>query len=267
MMPRRALTLVELIVVILLLGLIIGFLYPDLDKLFRARRMEESADGLRSLLVMVRSRAMHEGIRYRVQMPGTPDPLDKHAEKEVDVPIETVQPEVFRQDRPIDFPDSFVKIDEEWTQQKILQDGIRCVAVYYGTNFDETQGCPIVGPAITETKWEFVAVTFNPDGTCDAATFRLTDLPHDVDASSIAANRVLDLIVDGRTGQTWFQRAFLIEEKRVMEEYHASPILHMDFNQPEPITEANILTIHVDQRGIPTSRKPAAQTFEQSSGQ
>lgn len=243
---------------ILILGLLIGFIYPDLDKMFRTRKMEESAEQLRSLLVRARSQAMRDGIKYRVQFPGTADPLDKTAEKEVDVPFETKQPEVFRQDRPLEFPDSFAKVEDEWATIEFLKEGVRCVASFYGTNFDETPGTPIVGPPITEGKWEFVSLTFNPDGTCDHLTFRLTDLPFDVEPSSIEPTRVLDLIVDGRTGQTWFQRAFTIEEKDIMEEYGASPILHMDFNSPDPITENNILMINVDQQGVPTKRSSAA---------
>jgi len=257
-MTRRAFTLVELILTILILGLIVGFVFPDLDKMFRTRKMEESAEQLRSLLVMARSRSMRDGVKYRVQFPGTADPLDKHAEREVDVPFETKQPEVFRQDRPLEFPDSFAKVEEDWTMRDFLKEGVRCVATYYGTNFDETPGTPIVGPPITEGKWEFVSLTFNPDGTCDHLTFRLTDLSVDVEPSSIEPTRVLDLIVDGRTGQTWFQRAFTIEEKDIMDEYGASPILHMDFNSPDPITENNILMINVDQRGIPTKRSSGA---------
>lgn len=258
-MSRRAFTLLEVILTILILGLIIGFMYPDLEKLLATRKLEESAEQMRSLLVMCRSRAMKEGIKYRVQFPGTADPLDKNAEKEVDIPFETKQPEVFRQDRPIEFPDSFAKVEEEWTMQGFLKDGVRCVATYYGTNFDEMSGTEVVGPAITEGKWEFVSLTFNPDGTCDHLTFRLTDLPADIDAGEVTPTHVLDLIVDGRTGQTWFQRAFTVDEKKVMEEYGASPILHMDFNSPDPITEDNILMIHVDQQGIPAKRQKAPQ--------
>jgi len=262
-MTRRGFTLLELIVTILILGLIFGFVYPDLEKMFESRKMEESAEQLRSLCIMTRSRAMREGIRYRVQFPGTVDPLDKQADPEVDVPFETRQPEVYRQDRPLEFPDSFVKVEEDWTMQPFLKDGVRCVATFYGTNFDETPGTPIVGPPITEGKWEFVALNFNPDGTCDNLTFRLTDLPADVDPMSISPTRVIDLIMDGRTGQTWFQRAFTVEEKDIMEEYGASPILHMDFNSPDPITEENILMIHVDQRGVPTrTRRKAPQAGE-----
>jgi len=258
-MNRRAFTLLELVLTILILGLIVGFMYPDLERLFRSRRLQESAEQMRSLIIMTRSRAMRDGIRYRIQFPGTPDPLDKNAEREIDVPFETLQPEVFRQDRPLEFPDSFAKVEEEWTQQGFLKDGVRCVATYYGTNFDETPGTPIVGPSITEGKWEFVSLTFNPDGTCDHLTFRLTDLPGDVEPTRIDPTRVIDLIVDGRTGQTWFQRAFSVDEKRIMEEYGASPILHMDFNSPDPITEENILMIHVDRQGVPTKRPKDGQ--------
>ncbi len=271
MKSRRAFTLLELILTIAIIGLIVAFLYPDLEKLAQAHKLQDSSERLRSLVIMCRARAMHDGIKYRLQFPGTPDPLDRHAERDIDVPFETMQPEVFRQDRPLDFPDAFGKVEEDWTMDTLdngerkpkafLSDGVRCVAAYNGVNFDETAGCPIVGPTILEGKREFVGLTFNPDGTCDAVTFRLTDLPFDIAPDSIEKTRVLDLIVDPRTGQTWFQRAFTIDEMKVMSEYHASPILHMDFNDTNEITEANILMIQHDERGIPTSKKPS-----QSSG-
>lgn len=263
---RRGFTLLEVILTIVVIGLIVGFLFPDLEKLMQARKMEESCERLRSLIIMCRSRSMQEGIRYRLQWPGTPDPLDPHADPETDVPMETMQPEVHRQDRPIEFPESFVKVEEEWTMQKFLSDGVRCVAAYYGVNFDEDGQSPIVGPSIIEERREFVPLTFNPDGTCDAVTFRVTDLPMDVEPTDITATRVLDLIVDGRTGQTWFQRAFMVEEKEVFEEYNASPILHMDFNSPDLITEANILTIQHDQFGVPTNKRSEHAQRQQQSG-
>jgi prepilin-type N-terminal cleavage/methylation domain-containing protein len=267
MKTRHAFTLLEVLLTILIIGMIVGFLFPDLEKLMFARKLTESSERLRSLIIMCRSRSMHEGVRYRLQFPGTPDPLDRNAERDIDVPFETLQPEVFRQDRPLDFPDSFAKVEEDWTTQQFLSDGVRCVAAYVGVNFDETSGSPIVGPTITEGKREFCSLTFNPDGTCDQVTFRLTDLSFDTDPAKIEMTRVLDLIVDGRTGQTWFQRALLVEEMEVLAQYNASPIMHMDFNSPDPITEANILLIQHDAHGVPTEGKaPAAKESNASEG-
>lgn len=260
-MRRCAFTLIEVLLTIGMIVLLFGLLYPDLEKLQAARRLEESCDRLRSLVIMCRSRAMQDGIRYRVQFPGTPDPLDKYAEKEVDVPWETVQPEVYRQDRPLDFPESYAKVEEDWTMEPFLQSGVRCVSVMPGKpNFDVTAGNPIAGPTVTsEARAEFVSLTFNPDGTCDWVTFVLTDLPIDVEVQASHCTRILNLMVDGRTGQTWFQRALRTEEVEVMQEYGASPILHMDFTSGDLITEENILQVHMSQQGIKTAPRETPQ--------
>ncbi len=242
MCRKKGFTLFELILVIAIIALIVGFIFPDLYKALQARRLEESCDRIRSLLVMCRARAMHDGIKYRVQFPGTPDPLDKNADKEVDVPFETLQPQVLKQDRPIDYPDSFAEIDEDWAQEPFMQDGVRCVAVLPGIpDFDEEHNdSPFVSPTITEGRTEFVPLTFNPDGSCDWVTFVLTDLPFDTMPEAGDLLRVFNLIIDGRTGQGWFQRVILKEEADVLREHGASPILHMDFKSPEKLTEENI---------------------------
>lgn len=239
---RKGFTLLELVITVAVIALIMGFVFPDLYKLMQARRLEESCDQLRSLLVMCRARAMHEGIKYRVQFPGTPDPLDKNADKEVDVPFETLQPQVFRQDRPIEFPDSYVEVDEDWTRESFMQKGVRCVAVLPGRpNFDEqVSDSPFVGPTIHEGRTEFVPLTFNTDGTCDWVTFVITDLPFETIPQASDLMRIFNLIVDGRTGQSWFQRVILKEEADLLREHGASPVLHMDFKSPDMLTEQNI---------------------------
>jgi hypothetical protein len=181
---------------------------------------------------------MRDGIKYRVQLPGTPDPLDKFANQEVDIPFETVQPEVYRQDRPLEFPDSFARVDEEWTKEPFLQDGVRCVRVHGGMPDIEL----LAGAMPTSDKTEYVPLTFNPDGTSDWVTFVITDLPFDVkDEEDQNVTRIYNLIVDGRTGQSWFQRKLRRNtELKVLEEHKASPVLHMDFIVADPITEDNI---------------------------
>lgn len=238
MYRRHAFTLIELILVVAMIAVIVAFIFPDLQKAMQARRLEESCDRLRSLLIMTRSRAMRDGLKYRVQFPGTPDPLDKFANKEVDVPFETVQPEVFRQDRPLEFPDSFAKVDEDWTRESFLQDGVRCVRVHGGQPDLQI----LAGALPTQDKTEYVGLTFNPDGTCDWVTFVVTDLPIDVkDEEDQNVMRIFNLITDGRTGQSWFQRKLRSQtELKVLEEHKASPILHMDFKSADPITEQNI---------------------------
>ncbi len=252
-MRLRAFTLVEGILVILLLGVLIAFALPDLTPALRKRSLVESADRLRSLIVMAHAQAMQDGLKYRIMFPGTPDPNDRYAEKEIDVPLETLQPVVERQCEPLDNPEAFGGFEAAWKNRPILQEGTRCVAVLPGRpNFEITPESPIAGPSISEGQAEFVPLTLNPDGTTEWVTFVLTDLPFDIVPEPYHVGRILNVIVDGRTGQTWIQRALRVEEVEVMQEYGASPILHMDFTRADVITEENILEVRIGQGGAPS---------------
>ena len=57
-MRRRAFTLVEVLVVIVLLALLAAFIFPDLKGDMSRRSLSESCDRLRSLIVMTHARAM-----------------------------------------------------------------------------------------------------------------------------------------------------------------------------------------------------------------
>lgn len=242
-MRQRAFTLVEVLLVILLLGLLVVFAFPDLGQEMKRRSLVESADRLRSLIVMMHAKAMQDGVRYRIEFPGTPDPLDVHAEKSIDVPVETQQPIVKKQSDPLNNPEAYADTSVGW--QAIMQEGSRCVAVM---NWNAGQYCeisnssPVAGPQVlSDERTSFVPLTLNPDGTCDKVAFALTDLPPDKDLTTDDVSRILYVIVDGRTGQTWIQRAWRVEECEVMAEYGASPILRMDFTRPDLITDKNIL--------------------------
>jgi hypothetical protein len=126
------------------------------------------------------------------------------------------------------------------------------VAVLPGKpNFEISPHSPIAGPSISEGKAEFVHLVFNPDGSTGWVTFVLTNLPFDLEQpESYHVGRILNVIVDGRTGQTWIQRVLRVEEVELMQEYGASPILHQDFTKPDVITEQNILEVHIGQGGI-----------------
>jgi prepilin-type N-terminal cleavage/methylation domain-containing protein len=252
-MRRRAVTLIEVILVIALIGLVIAFTFPDYGGELRRRSLAESADRLRSLIIMTRAAAMQDGLRYRIQFEGTPDPNDPLAQKEIDVPIVTLQPQVLRQAEPMGNPEAFGGFAAGWKDDtKVLQDGTRCVAVLSGKpNFEIRPESEIAGPSVTEEGIaEFVPLTLNPDGTTSGwVTFVLTDLPYDEVPEGRHVGRILNVIVDGRTGDVWIQRAMRVEEVEVMNEYGASPILHMDFTKPDLITEDNILHLQIGSGG------------------
>lgn len=246
-MQRRAFTLVEVMLVIVLLGLIIYFAFPDLGAELKRRSLVESADRLRSLIVMTRARAMQDGCRFRIEMPGTPDPLDPNAVRELDVPLETQQPVLKQQVDRLNNPEFFGDIELPW--DSILQQGTRCVSVLRWspgeTHCDISFNKPIADPSIPEEHATFEPLTLNPDGTCDGAVFILTDLPPDAELTSDDVGRILKVFVDGRTGEAWIQRAWRTEECEMMLEEGAQPILRMDFTRPDLITEENVLEIRV----------------------
>jgi len=249
-MHRRAFTIVEVMLTIALLIVIFAFTFPDFGSEMRRRSLLESSDRLRSLIVMAHSEAMRTGLRYRIFFPGTPDPLDRHAREEIDVPFQTLQPIIMRQVDPLNNPETYGNFDGAWKNQPILQDGTRCVALRPGKpTFETSSHSPIAGTSITEEQAVFVPLTFNPDGTCNWVHMVITDLPYDVKLEPQHVSHILNVIVDGRTGQAWVQRALRVEEVEVIEKKKASPILYVDFTRPDLITEDNILEIHVRQEG------------------
>lgn len=247
----RGYTLIELLLVIAILGLILALSLPDYSRESDTRSLEESARRLRSLIVMTHARAMLDGRRYRISFPGTPDPMDPNSDEDVEVAAVTEQPIVTRESDPLNQPGVFNTFAWEWLEQDILLEGTRCVAVEGGRpSFELNAQSPISGPQVTEgSKAEFVTLTFNPDGTCDWVTFVLTDLPVDVELRPGHAVRILNVIVDGRTGDSWFQRALRTDEVELMMEKGASPILHQDFTSGQQITEDNILQVHMNRGG------------------
>lgn len=266
-MRLRAFTLLELTLVIIILGLLAAILYPNLEPDRRQRSLTESAHRLRALIEMAHAKAMQEGLRYRISFPGTPDPNDPRAEKEIDVPFETLQPDVVRQCDPQGNPEWYAGFDADWKNQPILQPGTRCVSVLPGkpSYAISTRG-PIADPAVPDEKTQFVPLTLYPDGTTEWVTFVLTDLPFDVELEPYHATRILYLIVDGRTGQVWMQRAMLNEEVEVMLEHKASPIMHIDFVSPEQITEQNILEVHLRAGGVVGGGRPSQSGASGGSG-
>jgi type II secretory pathway pseudopilin PulG len=261
-MHRRAFTLLEALLVVLIVGLIAALSFPNLAGEMQRRSLEESARRLRSLVGLTHAHAMQDGIRYRITFPGTPDPQDTNADEKVSVATATEQPEVTRESDPLQYPDQFNSFEWEWLRDGVMQEGTRCVAVLPGRPDFEIKGqSPIAGPSPQEgTEATFVPLTFNPDGTCDWVTFVLTDLPPDIELKSGHVGRILNVIVDGRTGETWIQRALRTEEVELMREEGASPVLHQDFTDPMLITEDNILEVHMQRGGSArTGRRSISQ--------
>jgi type II secretory pathway pseudopilin PulG len=232
----------ELILVIVLLGVLFAYALPALTGTIEATGMPESCERLRSLIHLTRAAAMRDGVRYRLAFPGAPNPDDPDAERLVETAATTQQPNVEREKDPVNEPGAFEGADLSYDIDGVLRAGVRCIAVRVGLpSFDINRQSPFAGPEVNATESPMDVLTFNPDGTCDSATFTLTTMGPDEEPVESDVARIINVIVDGRTGQTWFQRPLRNTEVELLNEYRASPIMHVDFVKPDPITEANIL--------------------------
>lgn len=231
--------------VIVLLGVIVAFVYPDLEGHQKRSALVDSADALRNLVVMTQARAMQEGIRYRIEFPGTPDPLDKNARKESDIPLTTEQPRVKKQTDPLHNPDFF----DGGTVEERLRPGTRCIAVIPWSLemfCSAANDSEIAGPGLNREGGEttFVSLTLNPDGSCDKVAFVLTDLPPEEELTEDKAGHILYVIIDSRSGQGWIQRAWRVRECDFFEqEKIVSPVLRVDFVKPDLVSKENSLIL------------------------
>lgn len=258
-MVRKSFTLIEVVLVIALLAVIVAFAYPELGAELRRRSLVESADRLRTLIVMAHAQAMLDSRQYVIEFPGTPDPNDPQADSQVDVPDETLQPILLRQEDPLEMPHAYHEYFPSWARHEILLPGTRCVAALPGRprfNIDGSRA--LAGPSISDDGvTEFAPLTLYPNGTTDWVTFVLTDLPTDTQVEAHHAPRIINVIVDGRTGKAWMQRALRVREVELMEEVGASPILHMDFTRADEITKDNVLHVQMAREGAVGGRRPA----------
>jgi len=242
-------TLLEVILVLVLLALVIGYALPALTGTIHGTGLAESGERLRSLIHLTRAAAMRDGVRYRLKFPGAPDPDDPNAERIVETAVETQQPEIEKEKDPVNEPGVFEPADLRYGIDGILRSGVRCVAVRVGPpNFDVNQQSPFAGPEVNAREAPMDVVTFYPDGTSDWATWTLTSLPADTEPEESDIGLILNVMLDGRTGQTWFQRPWRNREVELMAEHGASPLLHVDFVRADEITEDNILYVHMEMR-------------------
>jgi prepilin-type N-terminal cleavage/methylation domain-containing protein len=258
-MVRKSFTLIEVVLVIALLAVIVAFTYPELGAELRRRSLVESADRLRTLIVMAHAQAMLDSRQYLIEFPGTPNPNDPKSDSLVDVPHETLQPMLLRQEDPLEMPHAYYEYFPSWARHEILLPGTRCVAVLPGRPWFGIDGSrAISGPSVSDDQMtEFVPLTLYPNGTTDWVTFVLTDLPPDIQVEAHHAPRIINVIVDGRTGKAWMQRALRMQEVELMEEMGASPLLHMDFTRADEITKDNVLHVQTAREGAVGGRQTA----------
>ena len=95
----------------------------------------------------------------------------------------------------------------------------------------------------------FPPLIIEADGTCEWATFLLTDAAEDEDVTDVDPREVdysmLEVILDGLTGLAWLQRPLYDDELEMMREHDWPPVLRMDFIRPQALTEDNVLEIRM----------------------
>jgi len=246
-LKRRGHTLLEILLVISLLAVLAGLPMPALLRELSEARLPESCRQMRSLIQLTRANAMIDGLRYRIRFP---------REDEIDGEGGQRQPIVEVERDPLFNPEIFEPVLAAWAREPVLEDEVRCAQVRLGR--------PTVEMMLNETEDEeeafveqmeeemgerfeegFPPLVFEPDGTCEWATFVITDAPADVHPEDLEPEEdaIIEIIVDGLSGLAWLQRRFYEDELAMMRDNGWPPVLRKDFLDPVPLTEDDVLEI------------------------
>ncbi|HEY3245458.1 MAG TPA: GspH/FimT family pseudopilin [Phycisphaerae bacterium] len=238
---RTALTLLELLLVIGLLTILAGLVFPNMLGLIERERLPQSAEQVRSLLQMTRANAMFDGRRYRIRF--TDPQRSEHTD-------EARQPIIEREDDPLENPEKFNPVGYPWARGVTLHEQVWCAQVLPGKPYlDEGQvayDAPPVPPnTVDREKSDPLrpAIYFDPNGMSSWATFRITTAPLGTEPADLKDKPVIDVIFDGETGLAWLQRPFYPEEIDMLTKHDWPPVLRSDFLRPQPLTEDEVLEI------------------------
>ncbi len=108
---RHGFTLLEVMLVVLLLGVLAAFLWPDFSALSRSEQLRESVSRSRSLIAICRAQAMNESRRYRLTL--KPDGTMR----------------LTRQKDPLAEPETYVLVGDGWAQTPWLLEDVWIEAV------------------------------------------------------------------------------------------------------------------------------------------
>lgn len=245
----RGFTVLELVLVMALISMLVGYVLPSFWSTFQAEALPTSARDLRALLYQVRASAMMEGLRYRVRFP---------TEEEVEDDLEKLfQPLVEREAHPIEAGGVFTEVEAAWAREPVLRRNVRCVEFRLGMppvpkEFDklteaqaetETQADLETGEELGIEELSAFKLYVEPDGSSDWATFTLAWLRTPEEEENPELAPTLNVLLDGRTGQIWIQQPLSDEEIELLLRENGSHILHTDRINAPPITEENILRL------------------------
>ncbi|MCC7290904.1 MAG: prepilin-type N-terminal cleavage/methylation domain-containing protein [Phycisphaerales bacterium] len=238
--PRRAFTLLEVVLVVALLAIVAALALPNLTQELAGQQMSTSAEQMRSLLELIRANAQMDGKRFRIRMPRA-DELDRMGTD--------VQPVVERADDPME-PETWTLVEEPWTLGETFLRDCRCIQVRLGRPTVEKLRDP--QPSLAEElanlredfDVEFPPVTFEPDGTSPWAVFVVYKGPREKKAEELAEEDArIEVIMDGATGMIWLQRPLYESELSLFEENGWPVVLRRDFLDPRELTEDDVLEL------------------------
>lgn len=234
-------TLLEVLLVVGLLVVLAGLIMPNFIGEIESGRLRTSSEQMRSLLTMTRSYAMFDGKRYRIRFP---------REDELDSVGGDRQPIIEREDDPVDEPEIFNRVDDDWAHGDTLLREVWCAQVRLGkpTLEDESQ----TGEKAEELAEElfededplYPPLLIDPDGTCEWVTFVLTNVDRETNVEDLREDDpVIHVIMEGITGLAWLQRPFYEEELDMLRENNWPPVLRTDFLRAQALTEEEVLEI------------------------
>ncbi len=239
---RRGFTLLEIVLVIGLLVALSAMVVPNIVKQIEDRRLPDSADQLRSLILTTRAEAMFDGKRYRIRFP---------AEDELDDEGDDRQPLIEREDDPLLEPGVYNPVNAHWVYGETFLRDVWCIQVRLGkpTVAQLQEGYESTDEDELDKEFEdedpdFPPLIIEPDGTSDWATFMVTNLPRETSVEDVEEDDpVIEVILDGPLGLIWLQRPFREEELDMLEEHGWPAVLRQDFLRPESLTEEDVLEI------------------------
>ena len=245
-----AFTLFEVLLVVGMMAVISAITMPTIFARMKREQLSMSAGQLRSFLTLVRANAQFDGKRYRLRFL-TDDELD---EEEFEWMGDGRQPLVEREDDPFEEPGVYNAVTLPWAVGDTLLGKVWCVEVRLGKPtmadirermdeaLDDTEDTLI--EAIKDIDPRRPPLTIEPDGTCEWATFVLTEAPCDIEFDELEDEVRIEVILDGMTGLSWLQRPFYEEEVDLFLEKGWPAVLRQDFLDPRVLDEDDVLELH-----------------------
>jgi len=184
----RAFTLLELLLVIAVLVILAGVVWPNLGAQTSAGRLAFTAHQVANLIQFGRSESMCAGKPYRFRF--DPENMRAVIEEETD---------------PLGHPGEFEPIPAHWASVDLAEGNIRCLAIHFDpweSKLKEQEEQVLEGGEGKEATGESAGpIHFYPDGTSDSATLLLGD---DTD-------RNYTLILNGLTGRIRVEQGNLLD--------------------------------------------------------